>query len=109
MWPNPNFLLMNVSRALLGFKLPIKCQILHPPISLLKYEWPSIISFVKAVNENETLKRGIFEQLGSLLTKADAIVASNTSSISITKLAASYRNPSRFIGMHFMNPGELGK
>ena len=38
------------------------------------------------------------------MVKEDAILASNTSSISITELAANVKNPSRFVGMHFMNP-----
>ena len=58
---------------------------------------------VEAATENEGLKRKIFIDLVPLL-KADALVASNTSSISITRLAAQTDRPGRFIGMHFMNP-----
>ncbi len=58
---------------------------------------------VEAATENETIKRDIFKSLCPVL-KADAIVASNTSSISITRLGASTDRPERFIGMHFMNP-----
>ncbi|MCX8505211.1 MAG: 3-hydroxybutyryl-CoA dehydrogenase [Alphaproteobacteria bacterium] len=58
---------------------------------------------IEAATENETIKREIFKKLGGYL-KADALLASNTSSISITGLAASTDRPERFIGMHFMNP-----
>jgi 3-hydroxybutyryl-CoA dehydrogenase len=58
---------------------------------------------VEAATENEDVKREILKQLCPNL-KPDAIVASNTSSISITRLAASTDRPTKFIGMHFMNP-----
>jgi 3-hydroxybutyryl-CoA dehydrogenase len=58
---------------------------------------------VEAASENEEVKRKIFTSLRSFL-KSDAIVASNTSSISITRLASVTSNPERFIGIHFMNP-----
>ena len=58
---------------------------------------------VEAAAENEEVKRRIFTTLRSFL-RPDAIVASNTSSISITRLASVTANPERFIGMHFMNP-----
>jgi 3-hydroxybutyryl-CoA dehydrogenase len=58
---------------------------------------------IEAAVENEAVKRQIFENLKPHL-KQDAIVGSNTSSISITRLAAISGNPERFIGIHFMNP-----
>ena len=58
---------------------------------------------VEAASENEEVKRKIFTSLRPFM-KADAILASNTSSISITRLASVTVNPERFIGMHFMNP-----
>ena len=58
---------------------------------------------IEAASENEELKRKIFGALVPAL-KPGAIVASNTSSISITRLAAVTDRPERFIGMHFMNP-----
>ena len=58
---------------------------------------------VEAASENEEVKRKIFTALRSFV-KTDAIVASNTSSISITRLASVTANPERFIGIHFMNP-----
>jgi 3-hydroxybutyryl-CoA dehydrogenase len=58
---------------------------------------------VEAATEREELKRAIFSKLVPDLGP-DTIVASNTSSISITRLAAATDRPARFIGMHFMNP-----
>ena len=58
---------------------------------------------VEAATEHEDTKRKIFQTLVPELGPA-AIVATNTSSISITRLAASTDRPERFIGMHFMNP-----
>lgn len=58
---------------------------------------------VEAATENVELKLQIFEQL-DLLAPKEAILATNTSSISITKIAAVTGRPGRVIGMHFMNP-----
>ncbi|KGM30522.1 3-hydroxybutyryl-CoA dehydrogenase [Inquilinus limosus] len=58
---------------------------------------------VEAATENEAIKREIFKQLVPHLNER-AMVATNTSSISITRLAATTDRPERFIGMHFMNP-----
>ncbi|WP_041657394.1 3-hydroxybutyryl-CoA dehydrogenase [Azoarcus sp. KH32C] len=58
---------------------------------------------IEAATENLALKLKIFEQLDGLL-KEEAIIATNTSSISVTKLAASVRRSDRVIGMHFFNP-----
>jgi 3-hydroxybutyryl-CoA dehydrogenase len=58
---------------------------------------------IEAAAESEPLKRQIFESLKPHL-KPEAVVGSNTSSISITRLAAITGNPERFIGIHFMNP-----
>ncbi len=58
---------------------------------------------IEAATENEAVKRKIYSELCPSL-KPDAILATNTSSISITRLAASTDRPERFIGMHFMNP-----
>jgi 3-hydroxybutyryl-CoA dehydrogenase len=58
---------------------------------------------IEAATENEAVKRRIFQDLLPHL-RPDALVASNTSSISITRLAAVTDRPERFIGMHFMNP-----
>jgi 3-hydroxybutyryl-CoA dehydrogenase len=58
---------------------------------------------IEAATENEGLKLKILGQLDALLP-AETIIATNTSSISITKLAASTQRADRFIGMHFFNP-----
>jgi 3-hydroxybutyryl-CoA dehydrogenase len=61
---------------------------------------------IEAATEKEDVKRGIFATLCSAL-KPDAIVGTNTSSISITRLASATDRPERFIGIHFMNPVPL--
>lgn len=58
---------------------------------------------IEAATENEALKLKIFKQLDEL-AKPGAILASNTSSISITKLAAATQRPEQVIGLHFFNP-----
>ena len=58
---------------------------------------------IEAATENETLKLQIFEQLDKIARK-DAILASNTSSISLTRIAGATQSAERVIGMHFMNP-----
>jgi 3-hydroxybutyryl-CoA dehydrogenase len=58
---------------------------------------------VEAVVESEAVKKELFGKL-DVICKPEAVLASNTSSISITRLAAATRRPDRFIGMHFMNP-----
>ena len=63
---------------------------------------------VEAATENVEIKLGLFKEADRLLPK-DAILASNTSSISITRLAGATSRPERVIGMHFMNPVPLMK
>lgn len=58
---------------------------------------------IESVIENEEIKRDLFSKIEAVADK-DAILASNTSSISITKLAVAVEQPQRVIGMHFMNP-----
>jgi 3-hydroxybutyryl-CoA dehydrogenase len=58
---------------------------------------------IEAATENIDLKLKIFAQIDSV-AKREAIIATNTSSISITKLAAATKRPAQFIGMHFFNP-----
>jgi 3-hydroxybutyryl-CoA dehydrogenase len=70
---------------------------------------PSLTTFsdvdisIEAASENEDVKRKILADVTPIL-KPDAIVGTNTSSISITRLAAASGRPERFIGIHFMNP-----
>ncbi len=63
---------------------------------------------IEAATENEEIKKKIFAALCPVL-KPDAFLASNTSSIPITRLAAATDRPSRFIGMHFFNPVPMMK
>jgi 3-hydroxybutyryl-CoA dehydrogenase len=58
---------------------------------------------VEAATENESLKLNIFKELDQICRKG-VILSSNTSSISITKIASATQRPSQVIGMHFMNP-----
>jgi 3-hydroxybutyryl-CoA dehydrogenase len=58
---------------------------------------------IEAIIENLAAKTQLFEKLDAL-TRPDCILASNTSSISITKIAAATKRPDKVIGMHFMNP-----
>jgi 3-hydroxybutyryl-CoA dehydrogenase len=63
---------------------------------------------IEAATENENIKHQIFRELDQH-AKPDTILASNTSSISITRIASSTKRPSQVIGMHFMNPVPLMK
>jgi len=61
---------------------------------------------IEAATENEAVKKSIFQQLDEICTDT-TILASNTSSLSITRLAAATQRPDKVIGMHFMNPVPL--
>jgi 3-hydroxybutyryl-CoA dehydrogenase len=63
---------------------------------------------IESIVEQEEPKRKVFADLRSVL-KPEAILASNTSSISITRLASTTERPDKFIGVHFMNPAPLMK
>ena len=63
---------------------------------------------VEAAVENLDIKKGIFAELDKIC-KSETILASNTSSISITAIAAATNRPDRFIGMHFFNPATVMK
>ena len=58
---------------------------------------------IEAATEKEEIKRAIFADVGKVL-RSDAILASNTSSIPITRMAQASPDPARFIGIHFFNP-----
>jgi 3-hydroxybutyryl-CoA dehydrogenase len=66
-------------------------------------ELPSCRIAIEAVPEIPSLKNDVLSRLDAVLSK-DAIIASNTSSISINELAKSLKFPERFVGMHFFNP-----
>ncbi len=59
---------------------------------------------IEAVVEDEAVKGKIFAELDQVITDPDAVLASNTSSIPIMKIAAATQNPSRVLGLHFFNP-----
>jgi len=58
---------------------------------------------IEAATENEEVKKAIFHKISEVL-KPGALIATNTSSISVTRLASSTDRPEKFMGMHFMNP-----
>lgn len=58
---------------------------------------------IEAATENEDIKKAIFKELSEIM-KPEAIMATNTSSISVTRLASVTDRPEKFIGVHFMNP-----
>jgi 3-hydroxybutyryl-CoA dehydrogenase len=61
---------------------------------------------IEAVPEDLDLKRGIFAQLDRI-TRPDAILATNTSSLAVTEISVATQNPRRVVGMHFFNPGQV--
>lgn len=71
-------------------------------------DFASVDLIIEAIIEDPEVKRKVFSDLESIVSKR-CIIASNTSSLSITSLAASLDFPSRFIGLHFFNPAPLMK
>jgi 3-hydroxybutyryl-CoA dehydrogenase len=71
--------------------------------SLKDADWSRVGIVIEAIFENFDAKTSLYKSAAALM-KPDAILASNTSSISITKLAAATDRPAKFIGMHFFNP-----
>lgn len=59
---------------------------------------------IEAIVEDESVKAGVFAKLDEIITDSDAVLASNTSSIPIMKLAAATKQPQRVLGLHFFNP-----
>ena len=78
---------------------------IHTTVSLEKALLDTDI-VIEAIPEKSELKRALFERLGTMAS-AEVVLATNTSSISITELAAKAGDPERVIGMHFMNPVPL--
>ncbi len=62
---------------------------------------------IEAVVENMDVKKAVIKELNELVKNEDAIFASNTSTLSITEMAAVSRKPENFVGIHFMNPVPL--
>lgn len=59
---------------------------------------------IEAIVEDENVKAKVFAELDAVITDPDAVLASNTSSIPIMKIAAATKNPARVLGLHFFNP-----
>ena len=59
---------------------------------------------IEAIVEDENVKAKLFAELDAIITDPDAVLASNTSSIPIMKIAAATKNPQRVLGLHFFNP-----
>lgn len=101
----------NIEKSLT--KLAEKNKIDDPAAVLAKIEFSTDINamakpdfVVEAVTENEDLKFKLFTQLDDVC-KPEALLATNTSSISITRIAGKTKRPDQVIGMHFMNPVPL--
>jgi 3-hydroxybutyryl-CoA dehydrogenase len=77
---------------------------LHPVDSMIELAPASLV--IEAVVEDLAVKRSLFAEVEEI-TSPDAILASNTSSLSITAIAATLQRPDRFVGMHFFNPAPL--
>ncbi|TGL44131.1 3-hydroxybutyryl-CoA dehydrogenase [Leptospira wolffii] len=71
-------------------------------------EFADVDCVIEAVSEDEKIKIGLFEKLDKIVGR-EAILASNTSSISITRIGSSTDRPEKVIGLHFMNPVPLMK
>jgi 3-hydroxybutyryl-CoA dehydrogenase len=88
-----------------------KCDLAEPSVALDRITWHDNLEAVaaeqtfviEAASETEAIKFDIFRQLDQLCPE-NAILASNTSSISITRLAAVTKRPAQVVGMHFFNP-----
>lgn len=63
---------------------------------------------IEAIVENADIKRALFERLETVLAE-DAVIATNTSSLAVTSLAAGLNKPARFMGLHFFNPAPVMK
>ncbi len=74
--------------------------------TLSEVDWPRVGIAIEAIYENLDAKVDLYNDMQTRLTP-EAIIASNTSSISITKLAGRTDRPAKFIGMHFFNPVPL--
>jgi len=62
---------------------------------------------IEAIIEDEAVKAKVFAELDEIVTDPDAVLASNTSSIPIMKIAAATKNPGRVLGLHFFNPAPV--
>jgi 3-hydroxybutyryl-CoA dehydrogenase len=77
---------------------------LHPTADMQDFADCSLV--IEAIVEDLTVKQQVFKQVEAIVS-ADCVLASNTSSLSITSIAAACQRPERFIGIHFFNPAPL--
>jgi 3-hydroxybutyryl-CoA dehydrogenase len=104
----------NIEKSLL--KLKEKSKISEEPRQILERlhfstqftDLASCELVIEAATENPNVKKELFQKLDQILPP-DSIIGSNTSSISITRLAAHTKRPDRFMGIHFMNPVPIMK
>ena len=78
--------------------------LIHPVVQLHRLQDAQLV--IEAIPEDLLLKQQLFAQLGNIC-QPHTMLASNTSSISITKLGAACRRPDRVVGLHFMNPAPV--
>jgi 3-hydroxybutyryl-CoA dehydrogenase len=101
----------STDRALAGGKLTAQTQAeLHDRV-LFTWDISDVARcdlVVEAVPEHLDLKRVVFAQLDQIV-KPDAILATNTSSLSVTEISVATEHPSRVVGMHFFNPAQVQK
>jgi 3-hydroxybutyryl-CoA dehydrogenase len=97
-----------VQKGLMSAEGKDKALLRIQPVQKLKEGVRQAELIIEAVSENEPVKLQIFRELDELAAP-EAILASNTSSISITKIASVTKRPGQVIGMHFMNPVPLMK
>ena len=99
----------NLSRLVAKGKLSVEEQTSAMNLITAETDYESLKDVdlvIEAATENEEVKTKIFEKICPML-RDDTILSTNTSSISITRLAASTDRPEHFIGLHFMNPAPL--
>ena len=99
----------NLSRLVAKGKLSVEEQTSAMNLITAETDYESLKDVdlvIEAAIENEEVKTKIFEKICPML-RDDTILSTNTSSISITRLAASTDRPEHFIGLHFMNPAPL--
>ena len=80
---------------------------IKPTIDMKDLENADLV--IEAVIENMDVKKAVIKELNEIVKNQDAIYASNTSTLSITEMAAVARKPENFVGIHFMNPVPLMK
>src|SRR5579872_5462038 len=97
-----------IQKGLLSAEEKDKALLRIKPVLKLQDGTQNADLIIEAATENEAVKLQIFHELDKLAT-SHAILATNTSSISITKIASSTKRPEQVIGMHFMNPVPLMK